>query len=84
VKATSHSWTWIFTEDRMAVWNTKCTTSPLTPTFTSMPSPIITHPISKRCYLLLIHRARALCDEDSWQAEFVFLKDVFKENGYND
>jgi hypothetical protein len=32
----------------------------------------------------LIHRARALCDEDSLQAELVFLKDVFKENGYND
>jgi hypothetical protein len=32
----------------------------------------------------LIHRARALCDEDSLQAELVFLKDVFKENGHND
>jgi hypothetical protein len=32
----------------------------------------------------LIHRARALCDEDSLQAELLFLKDVFKENGYND
>jgi hypothetical protein len=32
----------------------------------------------------LIHRARALCDEDSLQAELAFLKDVFKENGYND
>jgi hypothetical protein len=32
----------------------------------------------------LVHRARALCDEDTLQAELVFLKDVFKENGYND
>jgi hypothetical protein len=32
----------------------------------------------------LIHRARALCDEDSLQTELLFLKDVFKENGYND
>jgi hypothetical protein len=32
----------------------------------------------------LIHRARALSDEDSLQAELMFLKDVFKENGYND
>jgi hypothetical protein len=32
----------------------------------------------------LIHRARALCDEDSLQAEWVFLKDVFRENGYSD
>jgi hypothetical protein len=32
----------------------------------------------------LIHRGRALCDEDSLQAELLFLKDVFKENVYND
>jgi hypothetical protein len=32
----------------------------------------------------LIHRARSLCDEDSLQAELVFLRDVFKQNGYND
>jgi hypothetical protein len=31
-----------------------------------------------------MHRARALCDEESLQAELVFLKDVFKENGCND
>jgi hypothetical protein len=42
-----HSWTWIFTEDWMGVWDTKCTASPLTPFSTSMPSPIITHPINK-------------------------------------
>jgi hypothetical protein len=28
--------------------------------------------------------ARALCDEDSLQAEVVLLRDVFKQNGYND
>jgi hypothetical protein len=32
----------------------------------------------------MIHRARALSDEDSLQAELVFLKDVFREIGYND
>jgi hypothetical protein len=32
----------------------------------------------------LIHRARALCDEDSLQADLVFLNDVFRENGYSD
>jgi hypothetical protein len=32
----------------------------------------------------LIHRARALCDEDSLQAGLVFLSDIFKQNGYND
>jgi hypothetical protein len=43
------------------------------------------HPSNKQAVLsTLIHRARALCDEDSLQAEFVFLKDVFRENGYND
>jgi hypothetical protein len=72
VKATSHSWTWIFTEDRMALWVTKCTASPLTPS-------------NKQVVLsTLIHRARAHCDEDSLQAELVFLKDIFKGNGYND
>jgi hypothetical protein len=43
------------------------------------------HPSNKQAVLsTLIHRARALCDEDGLQAELVFLKDVFKENGYND
>jgi hypothetical protein len=32
----------------------------------------------------LIHRATALCGEDSLQAELVFLKGVFKQNGYKD
>jgi hypothetical protein len=31
-----------------------------------------------------VYRARAVCDEDSVQAEVVFLRDVFKQNGYND
>jgi hypothetical protein len=30
----------------------------------------------------LIHRA--LCDEESLQVELMFLRDVFKQNGYND
>jgi hypothetical protein len=31
-----------------------------------------------------VHRARALCDQESLHAELVFLQDVFKQNGYND
>jgi hypothetical protein len=43
------------------------------------------HPSNKQAVLsTLLHRARALCDEDSLQAELVFLKDVFRENGYKD
>jgi hypothetical protein len=42
------------------------------------------HPSNKQAVLsTLIHRARALCDEDSLQAELVFLGDIFKQNGYN-
>lgn len=33
---------------------------------------------------ILVHRARALCDEDSLHAELVFLRDVFRQNSYND
>jgi hypothetical protein len=43
------------------------------------------HPSNKQATLsTLIHRARALCDEDSLQADLVFLRGVFKQNGYND
>jgi hypothetical protein len=43
------------------------------------------HPSNKQAVLsTLIHRARALCDVECLQAELVLLKDVFKENGYND
>jgi hypothetical protein len=43
------------------------------------------HPSNKQAMLsTLIHRTRSLCDEDSLQAELVFLKDFFRENGYND
>jgi hypothetical protein len=42
------------------------------------------HPSNKQAVLSnLIHRARALCDEDSLQAELVFLRDAFKQNGYD-
>jgi hypothetical protein len=44
-----------------------------------------TDPSNKQVVLsTLIHRARSLCDEDSLQAELVFLRDVFKQNGYSD
>jgi hypothetical protein len=32
----------------------------------------------------LIYRVKALCDEDSLQAELVLVRDVFNQNGYND
>jgi hypothetical protein len=42
-------------------------------------------PSNKQAVLsTLIHRARALCDEDSLQAVLMFLKGIFRENGYND
>jgi hypothetical protein len=42
------------------------------------------HPPNKQAVLsTLIHRARALCDVDSLQADLVFLRDVNKQNGYN-
>jgi hypothetical protein len=43
---------------------------------TSTPSPIITHPINKRCYPPGYTQPE-LSDEDSLQAELVFLGDVF-------
>jgi hypothetical protein len=43
------------------------------------------HPSNKQAVLsTLLHRARALCDEESLQAELVFLKDDFKQDGYKD
>jgi hypothetical protein len=43
------------------------------------------HQSNKQAVLsTLIHKARSLCDEDSLQAELLFLKDVYKDNGYND
>jgi hypothetical protein len=40
------------------------------------------HPSNKQAVLsTLIHTARALSDEDSLQAELVFLRDVFTQNG---
>jgi hypothetical protein len=43
------------------------------------------HPCNKQAVLsTLLYRASAICDEDSLQAELVFLGDVFRENGYND
>jgi hypothetical protein len=42
------------------------------------------HPFNKQALLsTLIHRARSLCDEDSLQAELVFLRDAFKQKSYN-
>jgi hypothetical protein len=43
------------------------------------------HPSNKQAVLSTpIYRARAICDERRLQVELVVLKDVFKENGYND
>jgi len=42
------------------------------------------HPSNKHSVLAsLIHRAKALCDEDSLAQELEFLTTVFKDNGYN-
>jgi hypothetical protein len=42
------------------------------------------HPSNTQAVLsTLVHRARALCDDDNLQAEMMFLKDVFKKNGYD-
>ena len=43
------------------------------------------HPANKHSVLSsLIHRAHALCDQDSLPQELDFLTTVFKQNGYND
>jgi len=43
------------------------------------------HPANKHSVLSsLIHRAPALCDQDSLPQELDFLTTVFKQNGYND
>jgi hypothetical protein len=42
------------------------------------------HPSNKQSVLsTLLHRARALSDEDSLLEELVFLRDVFRQNSYN-
>ena len=42
------------------------------------------HPANKQSVLTsLIHRAKALCDQDSLTQELLFLITVFKENGYS-
>jgi hypothetical protein len=43
------------------------------------------HPLSKQAVpSTLVHRARALCDQNSRHAMSVFLKDIFRQKGYND
>jgi hypothetical protein len=43
------------------------------------------HPSNKQFVLsTLVHRARALRDQDILHAELVFLKGVFRQNGYSD
>jgi hypothetical protein len=42
------------------------------------------HPANKHSILTtLVHRARALCDQDSLPQELDFLTKVFKKNGYS-
>jgi hypothetical protein len=38
----------------------------------------------ERVLSTLVHRARALCDQDSLHAELVFLGDIFRQNGYTE
>jgi hypothetical protein len=66
----------------MALRDKKVTANPHTPTSTSIPSPIIILKINKST-IHSEHRARALCEEDSLQAELVFLSRVFIQDGYN-
>jgi hypothetical protein len=43
------------------------------------------HPSNKQAVLsTLVHRARALCNQESLHAELVFLKNVFRQNVYSD
>jgi hypothetical protein len=43
------------------------------------------HPSNKHAVLsTLVHRARALCDQESLHGELVFLGDIFRQNGYID
>jgi hypothetical protein len=43
------------------------------------------HPSNREAALSTrVHRARLLCNEDSLQAELMFLRDVFRQNGYNE
>jgi hypothetical protein len=43
------------------------------------------HPSNKQSVLsTLVHRARAICDEDSLQEELSLLKEVFKQNGFSE
>jgi hypothetical protein len=42
------------------------------------------HPANKQSVLAsLIHRAKALCDQDSLPQELEFLTTIFKDNGYS-
>jgi hypothetical protein len=42
------------------------------------------HPANKQAVLFtLVHRARVLCKQDNLHAELVFLRDIFRQNGYN-
>jgi hypothetical protein len=76
-------WPYIFTGDLMALSVTKCTESPHTNLYLNAKSNH--HPSNKQEVLsTLVHRLKALCNEDSLQGKLVFLRDVFKQNGYND
>jgi hypothetical protein len=66
----------------MALWDTKCTASPLTPISTSTPSPIITHPINKLYYLLWCTGPELSVKKTACRTKFLFLKNAFKQNCY--
>jgi hypothetical protein len=74
----------MFTEGRMALLGHKVYRRPIH-TNLYLNAKSHHHPSNKQAVLsTLIHRARALCHEDSLQAELVFLKDVFKQNSYKE
>jgi hypothetical protein len=67
----------------MALWDTKCNCKPIH-TNLYLNAKFHHHPSNEQVVLSTpVQRARALCDEDSLQAKLVFLRDVFKQNGYN-
>jgi hypothetical protein len=66
----------------MALRATKCTHKP-THTNIDISTKSHHHPSNKQVVLsTLVHRARALCDEDGLQVKLVFLRDS-SNNGYN-
>jgi hypothetical protein len=68
---------------KTVVFDTKFTPNRPTQICTYINSPTTTQP-TNTVLSYLIHRARALCDQDSLSQQLDFLTITFKQNGYND